>query len=116
MANPTQIMLHVNTELLAAMPITKECSPVYDWDNESRTFSDIQATNENGVPMWETEALLKTGWGANTTPVRLRIAAARKPAVKPDPARLLATLTGEAPAVPSAPAAPSAASTARRAI
>lgn len=97
MSTSNALILHVNSELLAAMPITKECSPVYDWDNTNRTFSETQATNENGLPLWETEALLKTGWGGNTTPVRLRIAAQSKPAVKPDPAKLLAALTGQTP-------------------
>lgn len=96
MSTSNALILHVNRELLAAMPITKECSPVYGWDNATRTFSDTQATDDNnGLPLWETEALLKTGWRGDTTPVRLRIAAQSKPAVKPDPAKLVAALTGE---------------------
>lgn len=107
MANSSPIMLHVNRELLAAMPITKECSPVYEWDNENRTFTDTQSTDDNGVLVWETEALLPVGWGRTTTPIKLRIAAPQRPAVKPDPMKLLAILSGEnaAPAVPSASAA-----------
>lgn len=105
MANSNQIMLHVNRGLLEAMPITKECSPVYDWDNETRSFTDAQSTDDNGVPVWETEALLPVGWGRTTTPIRLRIASAKKPNVKPDPMKLMAVLTGETPAAPAAPAA-----------
>lgn len=95
MSMSNALILHVNAELLAATPITKECSPVYDWDNSSRSFSDSQATNEKGLPLWETEALLKTGWGGNAAPVRLRIAAQSKPSIKPDPTKLLTALIGE---------------------
>ena len=116
MANSSLTIIHVNRELLAAMPITKECSPVYNWDNEARTFTDTQSTDDNGVPVWETEALLPVGWGRTTTPIKLRIASAKKPDVKPDPMKLMAILTGETPATSAAPASSAPARPASRSL
>lgn len=105
MANSTPLILHVTPKILDVMPVTRECAPVREWDNAARVFTDTQVRDDNGLPVWETEALLPVGWGRTTTPVRLRIAAAKKPAVKPDPLKLMEVLTGATPAASAAPAA-----------
>lgn len=97
MAN-SNILLWVDDTLAAVLPLTKGFVPVRIWDNESRTFTDKQDTDERGVPVWESEALLQTGWNAQLTPVRIRCASASQPKATANPAALMKVMGVQAPA------------------
>lgn len=97
MAN-SNIMLWVSDALAASLPLTKGFSPVRVWDNDSRSFTDKQDTNEQGVLLWESEALLQTGWNAQLTPVRIRCALATQPKATANPAALMQVMGVQAPA------------------
>lgn len=103
MANNT-VILWVNDALASALPLTKGFSPVRVWDNDSRSFTDKQDTNEHGLPVWESEALLQTGWNAQLTPVRIRCASATQPKATANPTALMKVMGVQAPAAkPSTP-------------
>lgn len=87
-----QIMIWVTDELAQHLPITKEFQPVQVWDNENRTFKDEQAKDEDGTPLYESEALLQTGFRAEITPVRLRMASKNPPTARPNPQALISML------------------------
>lgn len=93
----TSLILHVSEELARALPLTKTFEPVQVWDNENRQFLDRQETNPQGVPLWESSALLAVGWGADIDSVRIRMASQTKPAIEPDPVKLLAVLGQDTP-------------------
>lgn len=97
------ITLWVTDALAASLPLTKGFTPVRIWDNESRSFTDKQDTNENGLPVWESEALLQTGWNAQLTPVRIRCASSTQPKATANPAALMKLMGMQATAAPSQP-------------
>lgn len=94
------LMLWITEEIAAVFPLTKAFEPVRVWDEKESKFTDEQQTDERGTPIWESEALLKMGWGANLTPIRVRMASRTQPTAKPDPMKL-AQMLGMA-AAPSA--------------
>lgn len=96
MAN-SNIMLWVDDTLAASLPLTKAFVAVRIWDNENRTFTDKQDKNEQGLPIWESEALLQTGWQAQLTPVRIRCASATQPKATANPAALMKVMGVQAP-------------------
>lgn len=91
------LILTVSAELAKALPLTKAFEPVNVWDNASRQFLDQQETNPQGVPIWEASALMAVGWGADLEPVRIRMASQTKPAIEPDPMKLMAVLGQDLP-------------------
>lgn len=106
MANvSTNMMIWVDAKLANELPLSKEFEPVYAWDNAARTFTDQQERDDKGNLVWQAEALLQTGYGRQTTPVKVRIAAAQRPDVHPDPMKLLAALGAEMPVAARPPAA-----------
>lgn len=109
------IMLWVSDALAASLPLTKGFSPVRVWDNDSRSFTDKQDTNEHGLPVWESEALLQTGWQAQLTPVRIRCASATPPKATANPAALMKLMGVQAAAQPSQPVSSDHAATRRAA-
>lgn len=82
------ITIWASPTLARNLPLTSGFEPVRVWDNENRVFTDKQQ-EKDGVPVWQANALLPTGWGAELSPVSVRMAAASKPAIAPDPARVL---------------------------
>lgn len=82
------ITIWASPTLARNLPLTSGFEPVRVWDNEKRAFTDEQQ-KKNDLPVWQAEALLPTGWGAQLTPVAVRMASASKPAITVDPARVL---------------------------
>ena len=93
-------------DLLSALPLTQGFKPVFEWDNEARKFTTTQQKKQ-GLPVWEAEALMQTGWGAKLEAVSVRVAATSCPNIVPDPSKVAAML---APAAASS--APASAATA----
>lgn len=102
MSNRT-ILLWVTDALAASLPLTKGFSAVRVWDNESRSFTEKQDTNDEGLPVWEAEALLQTGWNAQLTPVRIRCASATQPKATANPAALMQVMGVKAPSQTAKP-------------
>lgn len=92
MSSKTQI-LWVDGELAEALPLVRAFEPVMTWDNEKRQFLDVQQV-EDGQPVWEGQALLPVGWGRELTPIRVRMLSATRPAITPDPSKLMPLLAG----------------------
>lgn len=78
--------------LAAAIPLTSEFSPVFAWDSTNNRRTDVQQTDDHGLPIWEADALLKMGWDPHVTPVRVRVPLAHRPTVHPNSARLASML------------------------
>lgn len=97
MATNSTMMIWADDALARALALTKNFEPVRVWDNEARAFTDDQDKTDAGVPVWESEALIPTGWGAKVTPVRVRMASQSAPTIAPDPVRLMASLGLEIP-------------------
>lgn len=93
MANTSSpIILWCTPAMASVMPLSKPFEPVRIWDNDARTFKDGQAVTDDGVPIWEAEALLQVGWGRTNTPVKLRMSAALRPDVVVDPMKIVEAL------------------------
>lgn len=82
------ITIWASPMLARNLPLTTGFEPVQVWDNENRRFTDEQL-KKDGLPVWQADALLPTGWGAQLSPVSVRMASASKPTITPDPARVL---------------------------
>lgn len=96
MANTTPL-LWATDELAKFLPLTKEFSAVQTWNNDLRKFEDTQQTDSNGLPLWESEALLRMDWNGDLTPVRIRVAYKAEPSVKPNPDSLMTLIGGTTP-------------------
>lgn len=91
-----KIIIWVTPEIAEKLPLAKPFEPVQVWDNAAREFLDKQHT-ELGLPCWESEAILPTGWGRSITSIRVRVLSELRPAITPDPGKLMALLApGEA--------------------
>lgn len=96
MATEKKIILWVTPEIAEKLPLTRPFDAVLTWDNQERKFLDRQHT-ELGKPCWESEALLPTGWGREVSSIRVRMLSELRPAITPDPGKLMALLApGEA--------------------
>lgn len=83
-----RVIVWPDPALLSAMPLSSGFSPVMSWNRELKCFTDVQTTTDDGLPVWGADAWLRMGWQPHADTVQLRIAAPRKPAVQPDPARI----------------------------
>ena len=81
-------MLWVTPQLARALPLVKGFEPVYTYDQKAGAFTDVQQT-EDGAPVWQAEALFPQGWGRSLEPVQVRMTSPTKPAITPDPARVI---------------------------
>lgn len=89
-----QMILWFSDELASQLPLTREFTPVMEFNREERTFTDVQQKDDNGLPLWEAEALIKTGWNGDLTPVRLRMASSTPPKAKTNPQALVQLVGG----------------------
>lgn len=85
MAMNNQIMIWVDDALAKTLALAKGFEPVRVWDNEAHTFTDEQDTTDAGLPVWESGALIPTGWGEKVTPICVRMAAQSAPKVASEP-------------------------------
>lgn len=89
----SNLILTVTPETAKTLALTKEFSAVNVWDNAQGMFTDEQQTNDNGLPIWESVALMAVGWGEQVESVRIRIVSPSKPDVRPSRAKLVEVLT-----------------------
>lgn len=94
MSSKNPEMLWVSRELAEALPLVRPFEPAAVWDNEKKKFLDVQQ-QEDGLPVWESQALLTLGWGRQVTSVRIRILSKSDPGITPDPMRLLTLMSGQ---------------------
>lgn len=87
-------LLWVTEKTASTLPLVDEFKAVQVWDTDARTFSDEQA-KEDGLPVWEGQALMRTGWSRKVEPVRLRVLASQRPDIKLDPVKLAEAMTGK---------------------
>lgn len=89
----TTTIIYADEKLARVLPIVAPFTPVKTWDNETRTMTDKQQTDDQtGFPLWETEAMMRQGFGGRIGPIRVRIASATAPTVQPDPAVVMAAM------------------------
>lgn len=92
MSNSSRPILWPSLETIETMALTQSFSPVNRWDAEAGRFSDVQDETAEGLPIWQAEALIRTGYRATVTPVQVRYAGLTAPAIKPDVAKLVAAV------------------------
>lgn len=92
MSNKNPEILWVSRELAEVLPLVRRFEPAAVWDNEKKKFLDVQQ-QEDGLPVWESQALLTLGWGRQVTSVRIRILSETDPDITPDPTKLLTLMT-----------------------
>lgn len=100
------LIIWVSPDLAKNLPLTREFDPVYEWDSGAKVFSSVQSTKD-GLPIWQSEALIKVGWNADLRPVKVRLCSTSKPLIKPDPQKLAQLLIPASGSVQSQPVTPS---------
>ena len=90
--NSSTTILWPSLETIETMALTQPFSPVNRWDAEARRFTDVQDETAEGLPIWQAEALIRTGYRAALTPVQVRYAGLTAPSIKPDAAKLAAAV------------------------